>query len=280
TTGIIKEITENYFVANETDVDVGIGQQGDDGCIPLYVNIVGIIGIAGTLCPSDHSLNACITALGYNAGCLEGDINQGIELDIDLCLVKGVLKFYLNSSCLYVSYSLNPLWGSGYEGNASPVAIFVVEVAVIVADVRACGCVHTKYRDCGCLSPLLGTPYNMIEIVMINCLLPNSFDALITSKYAALKFIATSDFSRKSIKTVGELNNILRSAKPGQVFYQLEIEMPESFLLDKEDVVVIRFFRPDFILVIEENNQKYLMIGDAKWSKYPPLEFVLYIDVE
>ncbi|CAH1760618.1 8372_t:CDS:10, partial [Entrophospora sp. SA101] len=66
-----------------------------------------------------------------------------------------------------------------------------------------------------------------------------------------------------------EAKNILRTAKIGQILYQLRFEVPNEFYdeLNIRNSLKLQTFIPDFIQIIEEDNERKLFIIDAKASK-------------
>ncbi|CAG8503350.1 13503_t:CDS:2 [Acaulospora colombiana] len=111
----IKEITQNYFVTDDPNVVVEIGNVDDNGCISFYANIIDITEIDGLLCPNELSLKVCVTILGYNVGCIDGDL-QGVRLSINLLLVKGSVAFYMDGTCPSLAYDLIPTWDESEYG--------------------------------------------------------------------------------------------------------------------------------------------------------------------
>ncbi len=96
----------------------------EDNCYPIKIKIIGLIEIEGIFCTLPHpKLEVCVKAFGIELGCIKGNPTNGIELSVNLILIKGKLRFYLksegNQTCLFVDFDLTLiLTGIRYHGTA------------------------------------------------------------------------------------------------------------------------------------------------------------------
>ncbi|CAG8791615.1 13978_t:CDS:1, partial [Gigaspora rosea] len=107
----------NVFIIDAPPIIVNATKTANaTGCKEFKLNILEVLNLNGQACLTPPSIKFCTsTSFGYDFGCVKGDPSQGVTLNINLFLVKGNIKLFLNDACVWATVDISFIFGSTYS---------------------------------------------------------------------------------------------------------------------------------------------------------------------
>ncbi|EFY95045.1 hypothetical protein X797_010439 [Metarhizium robertsii] len=85
---------------------------------------IGPVGVKGYIDITEQELVLSASVLGIPLGTFTGSLKTGITIDINLLLVRGILKFYIKDSTLYLDVDLKLTWDGEFKKEGIPIIHF------------------------------------------------------------------------------------------------------------------------------------------------------------